>query len=150
MKLRKLGKLLNWGKLRKIVKNCISSCRGSGHGFFLRQYEFKIGWNWYKLSKIGVNWRKLKLPIFAICINFRQFLQFASIFANFFRGSICHYLFNRNFAQISPIFNQFLSVFFQFFKDETHGQRVLGGAASGAVFRNTAGILHAPSMPSFS
>ena len=33
--------------------------------------------------------------------------------------------------------------------DETHGQRVLGGAASGAIFRNTAGILHAPSMPFF-
>ena len=44
-------------------------------------------------------------------------------------------------------FNQKFSGFFQFFKDETHGQRVLGGAASGAVFRNTAGILHAPSMP---
>ena len=29
-------------------------------------------------------------------------------------------------------------------------QRVVGGAASGAVFRNTAGILHAPSMPFFS
>ena len=60
--------------------------------------KFKIGWNWCKLGKIGGNWRKLKLSIFAICINFRQFLQFASIFANFFGGLIGHYLFNRNLA----------------------------------------------------
>ena len=56
--------------------------------------------------------------------------------------------FCQHFAEFSPNFNQKFSGFFQFFKDETHGQRVLGGAASGAVFRNFCGILHAPSMPS--
>ena len=49
------------------------------------------------MSEIGGNWRKLKRAIFAIFINFRQFLQFPSIFANFFGGLIGHYLFNRNF-----------------------------------------------------
>ena len=36
------------------------------------------------------------------------------------------------------------------FKDETHGRRVQGGAASRVVFRNSGGILHAPNLPSFS
>ena len=84
--------------------------QGKWARLFLRKYEFKIGWNWCKLGKIGVNWRKLKLPIFAICINFRQFLQFASIFANFFRGLIGHYLFNRNFTKFYTILQTWISL----------------------------------------
>ena len=42
----------NWGKLRKIAKNCISSCRGSGHGFFYENTNLK-------LREIGANWVKL-------------------------------------------------------------------------------------------
>ena len=44
-------------------------------------------------------------------------------------------------------FRQIFSGFFQFFRDETHGQRVLGGAASGAVFRNFAGFCTRPVCP---
>ena len=75
--------------------------QGKWAHLFFRKGELKIGRNWCKLGKIGWNWRKLKLSIFAICTNFRQFLQFVSIFANFFGGLIGHYLLNRNLRKIS-------------------------------------------------
>ena len=72
--------------------------QGKWAHLFFRKDKLKIGRNWCKLGKIGWNWLKLKLSIFAICTNFRQFLQFVSIFANFFGGLIGHYLLNRNFS----------------------------------------------------
>ena len=77
--------------------------QGKWARLFLQKDELKVGRNWCKLGEIGGNWRKLKRAIFAIFINFRQFLQFPSIFANFFGGLIGHYLFNRNSATFGQI-----------------------------------------------
>ena len=75
------------------------------------------------------------LPYFFLILT-----EISQIFAKFWSKFA---KFSRNFAGISPEFHRN-------FKDETHGRRVLSGAASGPVFRNFRGISHAPSMPSFS
>ena len=71
----KIGQIeVNSTKLRKIAENCEKLhffLQGKCTPLFFRKNEFKIGWNWCKLSEIEGNWRKLKRAIFAICINFR-------------------------------------------------------------------------------